>query len=51
MSNLREANDRFFEFVAYLCAIGFGFSCAFWLVLGTSWFVYYLSLLREAKSD
>ena len=47
----REANDRFVEVVAYLCAIGFGFSCAFWLVLGTSWFVYYLSLVREAKSD
>jgi hypothetical protein len=47
----REANDRFVEFVAYLCAIGFGFSSVFWLVLGTSWFVYYLSLVREAKSD
>lgn len=47
----REANDRFVEFVAYLCAIGFGFLSVFWLVLGTSWFVYYLSLVREAKSD
>ncbi|NNE19213.1 MAG: hypothetical protein HKN10_12135 [Myxococcales bacterium] len=47
----REVNDPFIGFVAYLCAIGFGMGFAFWLLLGTSWLVFYVSLLRETKTN
>jgi len=47
----REASDRLVEVVAYLSAIGFGFACVFWLILGSSWLVWYVSLLREAEAD
>ena len=47
----REANDSFIQFIAYLSAIGFGMGFAFWLILGTSWFVHYLSVLRETEAD
>jgi hypothetical protein len=47
----RDADNRLVESLAYLCAMGFGFACAFWLVLGPSWFVYYLSQLRQAEAD
>lgn len=47
----REVNDPFIGFIAYLCAIGFGMGFLFWLILGASWFVYYLSLLRQTEAD
>jgi hypothetical protein len=47
----RNLTDSLAKSLAYLCAVGFGFSCAFWLILGTSWFIFYVSVLRESKRN
>lgn len=48
ISIARNINDPFLANVTYMCAVFTSLACAFWLVLGTSWFFYYVSVLRES---
>jgi hypothetical protein len=36
--------------LAYMCAVGAGFSAIFWLVFGVRYIVFLVSVLRQAKA-
>jgi hypothetical protein len=47
----QNVSDELVQTVAYLSALGYGFACVIWLILGGSWFVHFMSVLRNASQD